>query len=135
MDCFVASLFAMTTCFLSTPLSRGTTPSLGDTRTAHLRLQRRQYRLRNIRRAVAAAEFHRLDAVSIDLVDGALDALAGFGGGFNAMLVGQPVQHHRGREDHPGRIGFALPHDIGRGAVTWLEPVSYTHLTLPTKRI
>ena len=37
------------------------------------------------------------------------------------MLVGEPVQHHRGREDHPGRIGLALPHDIRRGAVAWLE--------------
>jgi hypothetical protein len=58
---------------------RGMTRSLGGARSP---LQRRQYRLRNIRRAVAAAEFHRLDAIGIDLVDGALDALAGLSGGF-----------------------------------------------------
>jgi hypothetical protein len=51
-------------------------------------LQRRQHRLGNIRRTVAAAEFHRLDAVGIDVVDRALDPFAGFGGGLDTVLVG-----------------------------------------------
>ena len=66
-------------------------------------LQRRQHRLGNIRGAVAAAEFHRLDSAGIGLVHRALDAFAGFGGAFEAVLVGEPVQHHRGRQDHRGR--------------------------------
>src|ERR1700680_1564093 len=44
-------------------------------------LQRRQHRLGNIRRTVAAAEFHRLDAVGIDLVDRVLAPFARFGCG------------------------------------------------------
>src|SRR6266566_9222285 len=72
------------------------------------RLKRLQHRLRDIRRAVAAAELHRLDALGIDLVDRALDALAGFRRGFEAVLVGEPVQHHRGRKNHSGRFGLAL---------------------------
>ncbi len=55
------------------------------------RLQRRDHRLRDISGAVAAAEFHRLDAIGIDLVDRALDAFAGFGGALDAVLVGEPV--------------------------------------------
>src|SRR5664279_4023005 len=69
----------------------------------------------------AAAEFHPLDAVRIDLVDGALGAPAGFGGGLESVLVAEPVQHHRGGQDHAGRVGLALPHDVGRGAVARLE--------------
>jgi hypothetical protein len=60
------------------------------------RLQRREHRLRDIGGAVAAAEFHRLDAVGVDLVDRALDALTGFRRAFQTVLVGEPVQHHRG---------------------------------------
>ena len=37
------------------------------------------------------------------------------------VSVGQPVEHHRGGQDHRGRIGLALPHDVGRGAVAGLE--------------
>src|SRR3981081_4797778 len=72
-------------------------------------LQRLQHGPGDIGSAVTAAEFHRLDAVRIDLVDGALDALAGFCGGLETVLVGQPVQHHRGREKHTGRSRPSLP--------------------------
>src|ERR1700694_2159651 len=41
-------------------------------------LQRLQHCLRDIRRAITPTELHRLDAIGIDLVDRALDALAGF---------------------------------------------------------
>src|ERR1700688_1685133 len=49
-------------------------------------LQRREHRVADIGGAVLAAELHRLDPLRIDLVDGALDALAGFGRGLQAML-------------------------------------------------
>src|SRR6266478_6247035 len=93
------------------------------------RLQRRKHGAGDIRGAVAAAEFHRLDATGIDLVDRALDALAGRGRGLEAMLVGQPVQHHGGGKDHARRVGLALSHDVGRGAVAgwntaWRSPMS-----------
>src|SRR6266481_2704163 len=54
-------------------------------------LKRREHRLGDISGAVAAAEFHRLDAVGINLVDRALDALAGLGRAFEPVLVSQPV--------------------------------------------
>src|SRR5579863_9187291 len=89
--------------------------------TRNRNLQRRKHRLGNIRGAVLAAELHRLDATGISLVDSAFDALAGFRGLLDAVLVGEPVQHHRGREDHAGRVSLALPHDVGRSAVAGLE--------------
>ncbi len=36
-------------------------------------------------------------------------------------LVGEPVQHQAGAQDHGGRVGEALAHDVGRGAVAGLE--------------
>src|SRR5437773_7584493 len=54
-------------------------------------LQRRQHRLRHVRRAVTPAELHRLDAIRVGLVDRALDTLAGFGCGLQAVLVGEPL--------------------------------------------
>src|SRR6202035_2093094 len=86
-----------------------------------LRLQRRQHRIADIGGAVLATEFHWLDALRIGLVDGALDPLAGLSRRLQTMLVGEPVEHHRRRQDHPGWIRLALPHDVGRGAVTGLE--------------
>src|SRR3954452_1780202 len=50
-------------------------------------LQRRKHRLGDIGSAVPAAEFHRLDALGINLVDGALDTLAGFRPRLPAPLV------------------------------------------------
>jgi hypothetical protein len=37
------------------------------------------------------------------------------------MPLAQPVEHHRGRQEHGGGIGLALSGDIGRGAVARLE--------------
>src|SRR5215212_11303459 len=54
-------------------------------------LKRRKHRLGDIGSAVPTAEFHRLDAVGINLVDGALDTLAGFGRRLQAVLVSEPV--------------------------------------------
>src|SRR5437868_12158435 len=84
-------------------------------------LQRRKHRVGDIGSTVPAAEFHRLDAVGIHLVNGALDTLAGFGCRLQAVLVGEPVQHHRGRQDHAGGIGLALSHNVGCGSMAWLE--------------
>src|SRR3954466_8474478 len=80
-------------------------------------LERRKHRVGDVGSTVPAADFHRLFAVGITLVDRALDPLAGFGCRFESMLVGKPVQHHRGRKYHGRRIGLALPHDVRRGAM------------------
>src|SRR6266853_1658577 len=108
MDCFVAS-------------APRNDEARGLSQSAPPQLKRREHGLGDIGGAITAAEFHRLDAVGIDLVDRAFDALAGLGRAFEAVLVGQPVQHHGGGKNHPGRIGLALPHDVRRGAVAWLE--------------
>ena len=50
-----------------------------------------------------------------------IDALGGLSGALEPVFVGKPIQHHRGRQDHCGGVGLALPHDIGRGAVAGLE--------------
>src|SRR5258708_5362404 len=63
-------------------------------------LQRRQHCLGDISGAITAAEFHRLDAVGINLVDRPLDSLAGLSRAFQALLVGQPVQPHGGGKNH-----------------------------------
>src|SRR4029077_16383692 len=71
--------------------------------------------------AVAPGEFYRFDSAGIGLVHRALDTFSGFGGAFDAVLVGQPIQHHRRRQDHRRWISLPLPDDVGRGAVAWLE--------------
>ena len=42
------------------------------------------------------------------------------GGGFGIHIEGK-AEHHRGGQDRRQRIGFALPGDVGRGAVDGLE--------------
>src|SRR6516162_10724641 len=70
--------------------------------------------------AVAAAEFAGLEARGKGAVDGGLDRARGLRGPAVAMTVGEPVEHQRGGENHGGRIGKPLAHDVGRGAVAGL---------------
>ena len=77
------------------PLSNRMVAAQGKSQQSTRRSKRREHRFRDVGGAVAAAEFHRLDSVRKNLVDRALDALAGFRRAFDAMLVGKPVQHHR----------------------------------------
>src|SRR5262249_59610582 len=65
---------------------------------------------------VAAAEFARLESRGKGAVDGGLDGAGGVCGPVMAMTVGEPVEHERGGENHCGRIGEPLAHDVGRGA-------------------
>src|SRR4029079_13701714 len=51
-------------------------------------------------------------------VDAPLEGGGAVGGAVVAVTIGEPVQHHRGGEDHGGRIGEPLAHDVGGGAVT-----------------
>src|SRR5258707_15544241 len=63
MDCFVAS-------------APRNDDARGLSQSAPPQLKRREHGLGDIGGAITAAEFHRLDAVGIDLVDRAFDALA-----------------------------------------------------------
>ena len=85
------------------------------------RIQRPQDAVGDRGGAIAAAELASLEAGGKGAVDGALDGTGGLGGALVAVTIGEPVQHHRGGEDHRGRIGEPLAHDIGRGAVTRLK--------------
>src|SRR3954447_19621785 len=85
------------------------------------RIQRPQDAVGDRGSAIAAAELARLEAGGEGAVDGGLDGTRGLGGTLVAVAIGEPVQHHRGGEDHRGRIGEPLAHDIGRGAVTRLK--------------
>src|SRR6266487_6316644 len=71
--------------------------------------------------AVAAVEFARLEPRGKGAVDGGLDGAGGLRGPAMAVTVGEPVEHQRGGENHGGRIGQPLAHDVGRGAVAGLE--------------
>src|SRR5262245_41056310 len=70
--------------------------------------------------AVAAAEFARLEPRGKGAVDGGLDGAGGVRGPVMAMTVGEPVEHERSGENHGGRIGEPLAHDVRRGAVAGL---------------
>jgi hypothetical protein len=79
------------------------------------------HRARNRRSAVLAAVLQQLDAGGIGPVDRALDAQRSLRRWRMVVLIGQPVEHHRRRQDHRGRIGLRLSNDVGRGAVAGLE--------------
>src|SRR5215475_1526118 len=71
--------------------------------------------------SVCAAILHRLDAGAVGLVHRGFNALRCLRRRLVIVLVGKPVEHHRGGQDHRSRIGLALPHDVGRRAVARLE--------------
>src|ERR671936_739035 len=56
-----------------------------------------------------------------EIAEGGVSSAGSRRGAGMAMTFSEPIEHQRGRENHGGRIGEPLAHDIGRGAVTRLE--------------
>src|SRR5439155_12794645 len=70
---------------------------------------------------VATAEFAGLEACAKGAIDRVFDGAGSRGGPGMAMTFGEPIEHEGGGQNHSGRIGEPLAHDIRRGAMTWLE--------------